>query len=216
MKKRRVKGPKVRFPGAQNYISDAINNVVNWVESLPGSQEIKAGPNIFIRQDDETCIIESTAAPAATAAQAGASCSFGFEKFDISAGGVFKLRATGGLINGLIPTNFEEIASFSPTGNYYIYIEAEVGNTGIHQLTYESSQSPPGITPQVSQGSPPNKFKIIAAYLNEGEINKVLCSDIQATPKVYSYDNDTNGNLVVNWWWQFQAFNPSSIETATT
>lgn len=121
----------------------------------------------------------------------GESCNFQFEKFDVNQNS-FNIRSLGGTINGLIPSNVDDIGSFNNDQDYYVSLVGSVDKSGITILRYVVETSPPEIKPQYNAASPPSEFKIFAFMCISGQISSSLCKSLQITPEVAYLDQTSD------------------------
>lgn len=220
MKKIYTKGPRFNFPYL-SYVSDAINQIVEWIESLPRVQEIKAGPNIYIRQDDQTCIIEATASGEGGGVAAPTqACDFSFSTFQNpgDTANKFRIQQNGGLINGLLPSGWDDIGgALNKDQTYFIYAKATSSGDGISDLTYEvvGTAKPP--EQAVELNTPPDTFYVLLLQVVNGTLYRTSCNNILAIPTVYRYEYKTDGTISTYWTWSissnFDVFSESAAST---
>lgn len=166
--------------------------------------DVQGGENIRITQTGQTVIVNADpAGDSATAPVVSRSCAFVFQKFDIvtpqaNSDGTpsdlpttFKIRATGGTINGLLPENYDNIGSFDDQSESYVTLKATADTTGITTLRYEKSSSIPAITPQYQDGAPPSNIAFFAFMCINGRITSSLCSSLNISPEVAYLDQSS-------------------------
>ena len=167
-------------------------------------KEIEGGENIRITRTGKTAIINADPAGDSTASTSpSVSCDFVFQKYDIvtpapnsdgtpsSSPTTFKIKATGGTINGLLPDNYDNIGGFDSDTSVYVTLKATADTTGITTLTYESASSVPSITPQYADGAPPSEISFFAFMCINGKITSSLCRSLNLSPEVAYLDQSS-------------------------
>lgn len=165
------------------------------------SLDLQGGENIRITKSNGQAIINADpAGDSAVVSAPSKSCAFVFQKFDIvtpppnsdgtpsTAPTTFKVRATGGTINGLLPQNYDNIGSFDDQTDAFVTLKATTDTTGITTLEYETSSSMPAIAPQYADGAPPSNVIFFAFMCIEGKVTSSLCSSLQIKPEVAYLD----------------------------
>ena len=195
----KIKGPKFSIP-AFPQVAEALNSIVDWVESLPTAPEIVAGPNVLISSDENTVTIEAEAG--GIAAPAASPCSFRFELVDCE-NERCTLVALNGVVNGLFAQNYDniaEVATGSDSATQYIYLNAETDNSGITSMRYELVGEVKEISSQFKEGGPPEKIEIFVGTLSGGKVSSNYCNAISVKPEIAYTETDDDKTKVYYYW----------------
>ena len=185
-------------------LSQVLNGLDQRIREMERrTYDVLGGENIRITKTGQSIIINADPAGDSSAPVVSKSCAFVFQKYDIvtpppnsdgtpsTAPTTFKIRATGGTINGLLPDNYDSIGSFDDQTDAYVTLKATTDTTGITTLTYEKGSSIPAITPQYQDGAPPSNIEFFAFMCIEGRITSSLCSSLNISPEVAYLDQST-------------------------
>lgn len=164
-------------------------------------QGIDGGENVRVSYSRNRAIINANPAGDGGAVVSATSCDFVFQKFDIQTpepvadeevDSTFKIRATGGTVNGLLPSNYDEIGDFSTGSDAFVSLLATADQTGITTLQYKIESTPPAISPQYEEGAPPSEVSMFAFMVTNGSIKSSLCRSLIMTPEVAYLDQSTS------------------------
>ena len=162
---------------------------------------IEGGENIRVSHSGNFAIINADPAGDSGVSAPTTSCDFVFQKFDVdtpevSAGeesvSTFKIKATGGTINGLLPSNYDNIGDFASDTDAFVSLVATADQTGITTLQYEIGSAPPEISPQYEEGAPPSEVKMFAFMVTKGSVKSSMCRSLIMTPEVAYLDQSTS------------------------
>ena len=162
---------------------------------------IEGGENIRINKAGNKAIINADPAGDSSAPVVTTQCDFVFSKFDIVVPDpdpntgqpstdptTFKIKSTGGTLNGLLPANFQSIGEFDDQTDAFVTLDATVDTSGVTTLQYTKRSSIPDIEPQYSVGAPPSNLQFFAFMVIGGKITSSLCSNLFASPEVAYLD----------------------------
>ena len=169
-----------------NRLDDRLRVVENIDERIVG------GDNIRVKKLGGSIVIDADPA-GDSSAPTGETCSFIFSSFGQAENsddgeGSFKVRALGGTVNGLIPANYADIGSFSPSQTYFVTLDVNTDNTGITSVQYTTHNQLPEIKPQYAEGLPPSQIQFFACLITEGVVTSSLCRNIAMIPQVAYLD----------------------------
>lgn len=193
------KGPKFNIPAFPE-IGEAINSVVDWVESLPPVPEFIAGPNVLVSSDENTITIESAAVPEPT--EGAGECTFKFGTKDCTEDDepVCTLYALGGAVNGLFPTNYDDIGKIKSDAEKFLYLDITTGNTGILTMDYKLEDSVKPLTPQYAEGAPPTRVEIFIGRVKSHSVNSNYCNGISMRPEIAYVESSSASSKTFYYW----------------
>ncbi len=196
------KGPKFNIPAFPE-IGEAINSVVDWVESLPTVPEFVAGPNVLVSSDENTVTIEAAAVPESTEGIGECTFKFGTKDCTDDDEPLCTLYAKGGSVNGLFPTNFDNIGKIKADDEKFLYLDITTGNTGILTMEYTLADSVKPLTAQYAEGAPPTTVEIFIGRLIAKEINSNYCDGISMRPEI-AYVESSSADSRTFYYWSIQ------------
>lgn len=198
-----IKGPRFKIPTLPQ-VGEALNAIVEWVESLPRSPKINGGPNIKITQDQESVTITGSAqGVGGVSAPALDPCAWSFAATPVSTtekniGGVLtqvttaNLYNTGGSINGTFANNFENIGNVESDQKYYLYLAGDATATGINDVNFFLSQKLVPLTTTFTEWRPPPNFRLLIGIVENNSVNPMYCESIIVKPDIAYIDEQAS------------------------
>ncbi len=192
------KGPRFKIPSLPQ-VGDALNTIVEWVESLPSSPKINGGPNIKITQDQESITITGSAqGVAGVAGPAPEPCAWSFGTTEVSSHtkptGEYvttaNLYSTGGTVNGMFANNFENIGDIRSDTKYYLYLKGDSSATGIHDINFYLLQSLTPINTEFTEWRPPPNFIILIGVVENNFVKAMFCESLVVKPDIAYIDEE--------------------------
>lgn len=102
----------------------------------------------------------------------------------------YKLSTNGGMVNDLLPDNYDNIATLGDE-DAYVYYEAETDYNGIVSLTIKTSGDQPDTEKKFEEEAlPTSVLGLIGIYNNGGISYQMMCDHIKIKPQVAYQIND--------------------------
>ena len=193
------KGPKFNIPAFPE-IGEAINSVVDWVESLPTVPEFVAGPNVLVSSDENTVTIEAAAVPESTEGVEECTFKFGTKDCTDAEEPTCTLYSKGGAVNGLFPTNYDNIGPIGVSDEKFLYLDITTGNTGISSMEYVLEDNIKSLTAQYSEGAPPTKVEIFIGFVKSNSVNSNYCDGITMKPEIAYVESSSGASKTFYYW----------------
>lgn len=160
---------------------------------------ITGGENCRVTQFGRDYVVNAMPAGDSAGTATAESCEFGFVKYDVVPPPTgttdptqFKIGATGGTLNGLLPQNFNNIGDFDSDTTAYVTLDATADSSGVTTLQYTKLDAIPDIKPQYGIGAPPSEIRFFAFMVVGGNITGSLCRNIFINPEVAYLDESTS------------------------
>ena len=80
----------------------------------------------------------------------------------------FRLRTNGGMINGLLPENFDDIEEVTDSDELYVYWEAEINGEEITNLSIKTSADKPETQLKMEEEALPTKVLGLVGFFYKG------------------------------------------------
>ena len=173
-------------------IADALNRIVDWVESRPKNQRILAGPNILLREDDDTVILEGTAA--GEPAIGPAPCPFDViltaqeppEEIPEDYVPTYDVTTHAGTVNQLLTSNYNEEGGFAEIkGDAVGYLILHIDFDEDAKVTSSSLKVEEETCPElpIEPDMPPPAIDLLVGVIDKGSFSRTLsCGSLVTYP----------------------------------
>lgn len=178
---------------------DNINRKIELLEEKFSNLSIAGGSNSFVTRFDDDIIIESKD-------EAGAGGGEGLHPWMIfledSEEGRKKISINGGLLNGILPENFEDVEDISENQSGYVYWEATTNGTFYEKCEVKFSSQKPDTKYEYVKNAFPTKVRGLIGYIYKGAVKyQFLKHDMLMKPAVgFSLNSDTEVGMYDNYW----------------
>ena len=105
----------------------------------------------------------------------------------------FRLRTNGGMINGLLPDNFDDIEEVTDDDELYVYWEAEINGEEITNLSIKTSADKPETQLKMEEEAlPTNVIGLVGFFYKGGMKYQFIKNHLDLRPELLLSMNDEN------------------------
>ena len=105
----------------------------------------------------------------------------------------FRLRTNGGMINGLLPDNFDDIEEVTDNDELYVYWEAEINGEEITNLSIKTSADKPETQLKMEEEAlPTNVIGLVGFFYKGGMKYQFIKNHLDLRPELLLSMNDEN------------------------
>lgn len=187
---------------------DRLNRKIQLLDDKINSLQVRGGHNILVNKFGNEFVIDSVgedggAAPAAVRIPPWTLRSKPVENFDPD-NPRYTFTTYGGMLNNLLPDNYEDIVEVSEDDEGYIYWEAKCTYHGVTNLTckFQRGLKPPDTQTKFEEEALPSVVKGLVGYINgNGIMYQFAKEHIKMMPDiVYTISDEDNIALNKNYY----------------
>lgn len=178
---------------------DNINRKIDLLEEKVSRFSVTGGSNSFVTRLDDNVIIESKD-------ETGGGGGSGFHPWMIFLeeldGDQKKISINGGLLNGILPENYEDVKDISEDASGYVYWEATTNGTFYEKCEVKFKSEKPDTKYEYVKNAFPTKVRGLIGYIYKGAVKyQFLKNDMLMKPAVgFSLNSSSEVGMYDNYW----------------